>query len=337
MQVAGGVFGAVGQVVVALRDFARRGGDAVGGGAHVGDQLAQRSDHVGEPVKHRAWVGRGDVCIEIAFGHLRHDRDGVSGLSPDLAQHGARYEQADGPHHKNHHHHHGQARQQGLAQQHVHVIGIQPRAHHPVPAVYTDDVLELGHRGGLVGAGKHGGDKRLAILAAAHAVHQQGDDVYPRAVLDLAQHVLPIPLGFEGVHHPHALGGPDVEILGLALGAAIARNAQGVLGGLLGLLLGHGAAGGLGLVGGHNAVGGLDGGGQQLFSGLGDESSLLQEGGDGHDQQRNKRSADHEHDFHFEAELAHGSLLGGICGVFMLYLFKALWPQIVRRTRGPAQ
>ena len=79
---------------------------------------------------------------------------------------------------------------------------------------------------------------------------------------------------------------PDVEIFGLALGAAVTGNAQGVLGRFLRIFYRHGAAGGLGLVADHDAVGGLDGGGQHVLAGLGDEPPLLEEGQDDHDRQR---------------------------------------------------
>ena len=73
------------QVVVALRNFAGCGGNAVGGRAHFGHQLAQRGHHVGEAVKHGAPRGGRNLRVQVTSGHLGHDGNGMGGLAANLA------------------------------------------------------------------------------------------------------------------------------------------------------------------------------------------------------------------------------------------------------------
>ena len=136
--------------------------------------------------------------------------------------------------------------------------------------------MQLGHQRLLARPRKHGGHEHPPVFARLERVGDGLEDVGAFTVLDLAGHVLAFPFGLDGVHHALGVQRPDVEVLGLAVGAAVAGDPQRILGRLLGIFLAHGTAGGLGLEGCHDAVRRLHGRGQLFAPRFDDQRALLQ-------------------------------------------------------------
>ena len=244
----------------------------------------------------------------MALRDFGHDAHGVGGFAADLAHHRAEHRKPDHSHGKGDERDHQQVGQQRLAHCGIDIVGVQAGAHHPVPSIDAHGVLQLGCERLLARAHEPGRDIRLAILAALQCVRNLFEQVVAIAVLELAGHVLAFPLGLDGVHHAAAVHGPDVEILGLAFRAAVARQAQGFLGGLLRVLYAHRALVGRFLVSGDDAVRRLHGGGQGFLAGVDDELALLQQRQGRHHDQREQRRSQHGKNLHLEAELGHGGL-----------------------------